>query len=63
VAFLSFDAQGRDRARVEPLQIDRLAGLLAIAVSTVVDAFERLVNLRDQLALYIGGSRRTQLKN
>ena len=37
VALLRLDAQGRDRPGIEPLQADRLAGLLAIAVSAVVE--------------------------
>src|SRR3569833_714713 len=50
MALLGFDRQGGDRTRLETAQRNRLAGLLAIAVSAVVDARERLVDLGDQLA-------------
>ena len=45
VALLRFDRQGRDRTRVEPLQRDRLAGFLAIAVSAFIDALQRRIDL------------------
>ena len=56
VALLRLDAQGGDRPRIEPLQADRLAGLLAIAVGAVVDALEGGVDLGDQLALAVAGA-------
>ena len=56
VALLRFDRQRRDRAGFEPLQRDRLAGLLAIAVGVVVDALQRGVDLGDQLALAVAGA-------
>ncbi len=56
VAFLRLDRQSGDRAGFEPLEGDRLAGLLAIAVGAVLDAGEGGVDLRDQLALAIAGA-------
>ena len=61
VAFLRLEAQRRDRPRVQPLQRDRLAGRLAIAVLAVVDTPQRGVVDRNQRVfgianLYIGGS-------
>src|SRR5438552_11157510 len=53
VALLRLDRERRDRARFEPLERDRLAGLLAIAVGAVVDALDRGVDLGDQLALAV----------
>src|SRR4051812_16617879 len=53
VALLRLDREGRDGARFEPLQRDRLAGFLAIAVGAVVDALDRGVDLGDQLALTV----------
>src|SRR5438874_7914318 len=53
VTLLRLDRERRDRARLEPLERDRLAGLLAIAVGAVVDAEERGVDLGDQLALAV----------
>ena len=40
MALLRLDRERRDRARLQPLQRDRLAGLLAIAVGAVVDALK-----------------------
>ena len=37
VAFLGLKAHGRDRARIQPLEADRLAGDLAIAILALVD--------------------------
>src|SRR5229473_7481913 len=56
VALLRFHRQRRDRAGFQPLQRDRLAGLLAIAVGVVVDALQRRVDLGDQLALAVAGT-------
>src|SRR5713101_3810882 len=56
VALLRFHRQRRDRAGFQPLQRDRLAGLLAIAVGVVVDALQRRVDLGDQLALPVAGA-------
>ena len=53
VPLLCFDRKRRDRPRLETPERDRLAGFLAIAVSAVVDACERGVDLGDQLALTI----------
>src|SRR6266566_9745205 len=56
VALLGLDRERRDRARLQPLQRDRLAGLLAIAVGVVLDALQRRVDLGDQLALAVAGA-------
>src|SRR5437660_444556 len=56
VALLGFHRERRDRAGLEPLQRDRLAGLLAIAVGAVLDALQRGVDLGDQLALAVAGA-------
>src|SRR5450631_3011009 len=56
VALLRFHRQRRDRAGFQPLQRDRLAGFLAIAVGVVVDALQRRVDLGDQLALPVAGA-------
>src|SRR6267154_1753241 len=56
VALLGFHREGGDRAGLQPLQRDRLAGLLAIAVGAVVDALQRRVDLGDQLALAVAGA-------
>src|SRR5713226_3155380 len=56
VALLRLHRQRRDRARLQPLQRDRLAGLLAIAVGVVLDALQRRVDLGDQLALAVAGA-------
>ena len=57
VALLGFDAQGRDRPRIEALQADRLAGLLAIAVSALIEAGKGRVDLGNQLALAVAGAK------
>src|SRR5262245_51361904 len=57
MAFLRLDRQRRDRARVEALEGDRLASLLAIAVSAFLDALQRGVDLGDQLALSVAGTK------
>src|ERR1700736_246441 len=56
VALLRLHGKGCNRARFQPLQRDRLAGLLAIAVGVVVDALQRRVDLGDQLALPVAGA-------
>src|SRR5258708_35052065 len=56
VALLRLHRERRDRARLQPLQRDRLAGLLAIAVGVVLDALQRGVDLGDQLALTVAGA-------
>src|SRR6476469_6977453 len=48
---LRLETQGRDRARIQPGDPDRVAGFFAIAVRAVFDALERRVDLADQLAL------------
>src|SRR5690242_18178453 len=57
VAFLSFDREGGNRPRFEPLERDRLAGLLAITVGAVLDPLQRSIDLGDQLALAIAGAK------
>src|SRR5713226_3556134 len=56
VALLRLHRQRRNGAGFQPLQRDRLAGLLAIAVGAVVDALQRRVDLGDQLALPVAGA-------
>src|SRR6202171_1881621 len=56
VALLRFHRERGDRAPLQPLQRDRLAGLLAIAVGVVLDALQRRVDLGDQLALAVAGA-------
>ena len=56
VALLRLHRQRRDRTGFQPLQRDRLAGLLAIAVGVVLDALQRRVDLGDQLALAVAGA-------
>ena len=41
MALLGLEAQGRDRARLEALQADRLGRFLAIAVGALLDAAQR----------------------
>ena len=48
--------QGGDGARVQPLQRNRLARLLAKAVGAVLDPAQRRVDLGDQLALPVAGA-------
>ena len=53
MALLRFDRQRGNRPRLKPAQRDGLACLLTIAVSAVVDPSQRLINLRNQLALAV----------
>ena len=57
MALLGLDAQGGDRARIEPFQADRLPGFFAITVSAVVEPGDRRVDLGDQLALPVAGAK------
>jgi hypothetical protein len=52
-ALLRVEAQRRDRARLEPVEADFLVSLLAEAVAAFLDAFERLVDLGNQLAIAV----------
>ena len=52
-ALLRLDAERRHRAGFEALHADRLAGLEAVAIAAVLDAFQRFVDLADQLALAV----------
>jgi hypothetical protein len=45
VALLGLEAQGGDRAGVQPGEADRLPGLLAIAVGAIIDPAQGLVDL------------------
>jgi hypothetical protein len=56
VTLLRLDRERGDGARLEPLERNRLAGLLAIAVAAVLEAGERRVDLGDQLALAVAGA-------
>src|SRR5439155_5441447 len=56
VALLRFHRQRRDRTGFQPLQRDRLAGLLAIAVGVVLDPLQRRVDLGDQFALAVAAT-------
>src|SRR5690606_4861836 len=53
MAFLRLDRERGDRPRIEPLQRDRLAGLLAVAVGAVLDPLQRCINLGNQFTLPI----------
>ena len=53
VTLLRLERQGGDRAGLQALDGDGLAGLLAIAVGAVVDPADRSVDLGDQLALAV----------
>src|SRR4030081_2135268 len=53
VPLLRLDRQGGDGRGRGPLERDRLAGLLAIAVGSVIEPGERGVDLGDQLALAV----------
>src|SRR5690606_7239543 len=48
-AFLSLDAQRRDRTGLEPAETDLVACLFAIAVGAVLDPHQRGVDLLQQL--------------
>jgi hypothetical protein len=53
VAFLRLERKRCDRACFKTLERNRLAGLFAVAVGSVVDALDRRIDLRNQLALAI----------
>src|SRR5690348_16356052 len=55
---LAVDAERGDRARLQPLEADALAALLALAVRAVFDAADRLVDLGDELALTVADAER-----
>src|SRR5207244_1909070 len=50
---LAVDAERGHRARLQPLEADVRPAVLALAVRAVLDAPERLVDLRDELALAV----------
>src|SRR6516165_5061950 len=56
VALLRLHRQRRDRARFQPLERDRLARLLAVAVGVVLDALQCRIDLGDQLALPVASA-------
>ena len=53
MTFLRLQRQRGDRTRVQPLDADRLAGLLAIAVGAFVDALKRKIDLVDKFSLTV----------
>ena len=59
MTFLRLDRKCRDRPRIEPLQADRLARFLAIAIGAFVDPPECRVDLGNELALPVA---RTQFE-
>ena len=56
MALLRLDRHRGDRPRLQPLEPDRLARLLAIAVGAVLDPQQRLVDLADQFAGAVAGA-------
>ena len=56
VALLGLDRKRGDRTGLQALQPDRLAGLLAIAVGSVVETVQCSIDLVDQLALAVAGA-------
>src|SRR5262249_56073507 len=57
MALLRLDRESGNRPGIETPQADRLSGLLAKSVSTVVDPFQRRLYLGDELALAVAGSK------
>src|SRR3546814_14460481 len=57
VALLRFQGHGRDGASLQPREGDRLSRHFAIAIFTFVDAAQRCVDLGDQLALAVTGTK------
>ncbi len=57
MTLLRLDRQRGDRAGVETLEADRLAGFLAITVGAFVEALERRIDLGDQLALAVASAK------
>ncbi len=55
VAFLGFQAEHRGGPRVQSRQTDRFAGLFTVAVGTVLDPTQRLVDLGNKLPLTVTG--------
>src|SRR6516162_8121918 len=56
VTFLGLDRQSRNRPRFKTFELDRLAGFLAITVSTVLDTLQRSIDFGDQFALPVTGA-------
>src|SRR5262245_29281638 len=54
--FLRLDRQRGNWACLEPTQRDRLACFFAIPVGAIIDARERFVDFRDQLALAVASA-------
>src|SRR5690606_14793520 len=52
-AFLGVQTEGGDGAGIETIEADVFIGFLAEAVTTFLDALERLVDLRDELAIAV----------
>jgi hypothetical protein len=57
MTFLGFQAERRGGPRVQSRQTDRFAGFFAIAVGTVLDPTQRLVDLGDEFSLTIPGAK------
>src|SRR5262245_36679803 len=55
-AFLRFDGQRGDRASLEALHPDLLAGFVAVTVAAILDTLECFVDLADQFALAVAGA-------
>ena len=56
VALLGLDGKRRNRPCLQAAERNRLAGLLAVTISAVVDPLQRRVDLGDQLALAVAGA-------
>src|SRR5574338_46790 len=57
VPLLRLERHGRDRTGFEPGQRDRLAGHFAIAIFPLVEAADRAIDLRNELALPVAGAK------
>ena len=57
MTFLRLDGKRRNRAGVETTQADGFAGFLAIAVGTVINALQGCIDLGNQLALTVAGTK------
>jgi len=56
MALLGFDRERCNRTRLQPLQRDRLTGLLAVAIGVVLYSLQRRIDLGNQLALAVAGA-------
>src|ERR1700722_9320796 len=55
-ALLGLDGEGRHRSRLEALDGDSLAGFSTVAVATVLDALQSLIDLTDKLTFTVPGA-------